>query len=176
MHSKLLTVKTGVVNCFVALKLYTYLQSTQVFIDYFFKVFENIIMLCAFMLLIVASFAWLISAASSGTPASVQFISYGNSFLLVVRLLLDNIDPSSYYDLTGATLFTLDWTYYFSQIALNLILVKIASPICYLALVGKDGVGFKLFAQARYAADFVKNGAGHILRVYQEREEKKGDV
>jgi len=123
----------GVANLVVAYKLATYFEFTARFITYFQLICENMLMLCAAMTLTICSFAWLLAVTSSTTAPKVA-PSFQESFVLVVRMLLSQVTPNEFETLGSDMWFSFSFIFYASQIVLNLILVRIAAPICYHAL------------------------------------------
>lgn len=128
----------GVANMVVAYKLATYFEFTSKFIDYLDSIMENLFMLCVAMTLAVCSFAWLLTMST--TSMSIGPTStFGDSFVFVVRMLIGQVTPTEFETNWSENWLTFSWVFYASQIVLNLILVKIAAPICYQGL--KQGLG-----------------------------------
>ena len=123
----------GVANMAVAYKLATYFQFTSLFLGFFQGIFENMFMLCLAMTLALCSFAWLLTVTSINFGNAIT-PSFAENFVFVVRLLLNQVSPEEFERVGADRWFSLSWVFYASQISLNLILVRIAAPICYHAL------------------------------------------
>ena len=127
----------GVANMAVAYKLSTYFEFTSRFLVYFLDVAENLLMLCVTMTVTVCSFAWLLSVTASASNLSIS-TSFGESFVFVVRMLMNQVSATEFQNVGEDMWFPLSFVFYASQIVLNLVLVRIAAPICYEALI-KEG-------------------------------------
>lgn len=123
----------ALVNCILAIKIYSYFEYLRPFFGFASSVFLKLSILSFMMVISIVGFAWLLTAASSGTKVD-EFYTFNDAFLVLVQWLLTLATPATFSKQVEHMQFVGYFVYFGAQILVNFVLIKIAVAICYEAM------------------------------------------